>query len=54
MLFFMRLHKIEVSNSNIVSMGKEFGSRNIFSLSSMVNSTIGLERGGQANLWVIT
>ena len=31
MLFFMRLHKIEVSNFNIASMGEEFGPRNIFS-----------------------
>ena len=54
MLFFMRLHKIEVSNFNTASMGEEFGPRNIFSLSSIVNSTIGLERGGQANLWFIT
>ena len=30
MLFFMWLHKIEVSNFNIASMGKEFGPRNIF------------------------
>ena len=53
-LFFVRLHKIEVSNFNIASMGEEFGPRNIFSLSSIVNSTIGMERGGQANLWFIT
>ena len=54
MLFFMRLHRVEVSNFNIASVGKECGPRNIFSLSSIVNSTIGLERGGQANLRVIT
>ena len=35
-------------------MGKEFGSRNIFSLSSMVKSSIGLEKGGQMDLHYIT
>ena len=45
MLFFMRLHKIEVSNFNIALMWKEFGPINIFSLSSMVNSTVGLGKG---------
>ena len=43
-----------MSNFNIASMEENFGSRNLFSLSSMVKSNIGLERGGQANLHVIT
>ena len=42
------------SNFNIVSMEEKSGSRNLFSLSSMVKPNIGLERGGQANLCVIT
>ena len=54
MLLCMTFHKIEVSNFNIASMGEESGSRNIFSLGSMVKSSIGLERGGQVNLCYIT
>ena len=53
-LFCMRFHRIGVSNFNIVSMEEKSGSRNIFSLSSMVKSSIGLERGGQVNLSIIT
>ena len=43
-----------MSKFNIASMEENFGSRNLFSLSSMVKPNIGLERGGQANLCVIT
>ena len=50
----MRFHRNEVMNFNIVSMGEEFGPRNILSLKSMVKSTIGLERGGQMSLCLIT
>ena len=43
-----------ISNFKIASMGGNFLSKNLFSLVSMVKSNIGLERGGQANLHVIT
>ena len=43
-----------MSNFNIASMGESFLSKNLFSLVSMVKSNIGLERGGFANLSVIT
>ena len=43
-----------VISFNIVSMEANFGSGNIFSLSSVVKPNIGLERGGQANLHIIT
>ena len=42
------------SNFNTASMEESFGSRYLFSLSSMVKPNIGLERGGQANLHNIT
>ena len=34
---------------NIVSMGADFLSKDVVSYSSMLNFTIGLERGGQMN-----
>ena len=43
-----------MSNFNIGSMEENFRSRNLFSLSSMVKPNIGLKRGQQANLHVIT
>ena len=43
-----------MSNFNIASMEENFGSRNLFSLSSMVKSNIGLEMDGQENVHVIT
>ena len=53
-LFCMRFHRNKVIYFNIGSMEDNFGSRNIFSLSPMVKSSIGLERGGQVNLCIIT
>ena len=53
-LFCIRFHRNEVSNFNIASMGEKFGSRNIFSLGSIVKSSIGLERGRQVNLHILT
>ena len=53
-LFCMRFHRNEVSKFYIASMEEKFGFTNIFSLSAMGKSTIGLERGGQAKLCIIT
>ena len=43
-----------VISFNTASMEENLGSMNLFSLSSMVKSNIGLERGGQTNLGIIT
>ena len=43
-----------ISNFNIASMEENLGSRNTSSLSSVVKSDTGVEKGGQANLHIIT
>ena len=45
---------ILVISFNIASMEENLGSRNLFSLSSVVKPNIGLERGGLVNLPIIT